>query len=85
MSQLHLSFFCRRVDANEYGAILMTLGHMTLTLGPRKNPRRNVAILLRLSVVEWSQKERFCNKIGPKRFSGIWNLDSKLASKRKMP
>ncbi len=29
---------------------LVTLGHMTLTLGPRKNPRRKVAFLLRLSV-----------------------------------
>ena len=29
---------------------LMTLGHTTLTLGPRKNPRRKVALLLRLSV-----------------------------------
>ncbi len=29
---------------------LMTPGYMTLTLGPRKNPRRKVAFLLRLSV-----------------------------------
>ena len=46
---LKLPFFWRRVYANEYG--VMTPDHMTLTLGPRKNPRKNVAFLLRLSVV----------------------------------
>ena len=32
----------------------MTLGHMTLTLDPRKNPRRKAVFLLRLSVAYFS-------------------------------
>ena len=48
-----LPFFWRRVYTSESGVICrfpMIQDHMTLTLGPRKNPRRKVAFLLRLSV-----------------------------------